>query len=66
MPITPLPLDFNYFPSFEIQTKHKEAIRQLDGFGGKITKELIARYKLTKLSIYYILSYNHLEHARPS
>jgi hypothetical protein len=38
-PATP-PLDFNHLPGEEIETKHKEAIRQLYGFG-KIPVELL-------------------------
>ncbi len=63
---TPPPLDFDHKPGFEIATKHKNAIRELSGFGRKTIKELMARYKLTKLIIYYILDYEHLERARPT
>jgi hypothetical protein len=52
MPTTPPPLDFDHLPGFEIATKHKNAIRELYGFGRKTTEELMARYKLTKLSIH--------------
>jgi hypothetical protein len=51
MPKTPPPLDFDYKPGFEIRTKHKEAIRQLYGFGGKLVKELIERYSLSRTTI---------------
>jgi len=66
MPTTPPPLDFDHKPGFEIATKHKNAIRELHGFSEKTTKELIARYKLTKSTIYYVLDYKHLKRARPS
>jgi len=65
MPITSLPLDFDYKPSFKIATKHKNAIYKLYSFGGKTTKELIAWYKLGKSTIGHVLSYNYLEQARP-
>jgi hypothetical protein len=61
-PTTPLPLDFDHKPGFEIPTKHKEAIRQLHGFAGKSIKELMDRYKLSKSSIVHILLYKHPEH----
>jgi hypothetical protein len=41
MPTTPLPLDFDYKPSFEIAIKHKNTIYKLYSFGKKTTKELI-------------------------
>ena len=66
MPTTPPPLDFDHKPGFEIATKHKNAIRELHGFGGKTIEELMAWYKLTKPIIYHILSYDRLERARPS
>ncbi len=59
-------LEFNHLPGYEIETKHKEAISQLYGFKGKSTEEVIARYKLSKSTIYYILHYNHPERARPT
>jgi len=62
---TPLPLDFNHKPGFEIAIKHKNAIRELYSFGGKITKELMDRYKLSKSIISHILSYDKPERARP-
>ena len=51
MPTTPPPLDFDHKPGFEIATKHKNAIRELYGFGEKSTAELMARYKLSKSCI---------------
>jgi hypothetical protein len=51
MPKTPPPLDFDHKPGFEIRTKYKEAIRQLHGFGGKLVKELIERYLLSRTTI---------------
>ena len=65
MPTTPPPLDFDHQDGFEIHIKHKEAIRQLHGFGGKTTEELMARYKLTKSTIYHVLDYDRPERARP-
>ena len=66
MDTTPPPLDFDYQSGFKIATKHKEAIRQLYGFVGKLVEELMARYKLSKSTILHILSYEHPEHARPT
>jgi hypothetical protein len=66
MPPTPPPLDFDHQPGFEIPTKHKEAIRQLHGFAGKLVEELMARYQLGKSTINRILSYEYLERARPT
>ena len=64
-PSTP-PLQFDHKPGFEIPTKHKEAIRQLHGFAGKSVEQLMARYKLGKSTILYILSYKRPKHARPT
>jgi hypothetical protein len=44
-PTTPL-LEFNHLPVEEIETKHKEAIRQLYGFTKIPVKVLMARYRL--------------------
>ena len=66
MPTTPSPLVFNHALGFEIATKHKEAIRELHGFGEKSTAELMERYKLGKTTIHRILAYNAPERARPS
>jgi len=41
MPPTTPPLVFNHLPGEEIETKHKEAIRQLYGFGKVPIKALI-------------------------
>jgi Mor family transcriptional regulator len=57
MPKTPPPLDFDYKPGFEIRTKHKEAICQLHGFGGKLVEELIERYLLSRTTIIQVLGY---------
>jgi hypothetical protein len=65
MPTTPPPLVFNHAPGFEIDTKHKEAIRQLHGFGEKSTAELMKRYKLGKTTIHRVLEYDAPERARP-
>ncbi|CZR62674.1 uncharacterized protein PAC_12571 [Phialocephala subalpina] len=65
-PSTPPPLDFEHKPGFEIATKHKEAIRQLHGYGGKQTPELMARYKLSRPTIHHILDYDHPKRARPT
>jgi hypothetical protein len=56
---------FNHAPGFEINTKYKEAIRQLYGFREKSTAELMERYKLGKTTIHYVLEYNAPERARP-
>jgi transposase len=66
MPPTPPPLDFDHQPGFEVAIKHKEAIRQLYGFAGKLVEELMARYRLGKSTINRILSYEHPERARPT
>ena len=58
---TPLILVFNHAPGFEINTKNKEAIRQLYNFREKLTAELIEYYKLNKSTIYYVLIYNTLK-----
>ena len=63
-PSTPPPLDFDHQPGFEIRTKHKEAIRQLHGFGAKSTAELMTRYKLSKSTIHHVLEYDKPERAR--
>ena len=63
--LPPPPLDFDHQPGFEIYIKHKEAIYQLHSFGGKTTKELMARYKLTKSTIYHVLDYDRPERAWP-
>jgi Mor family transcriptional regulator len=65
MDTTPPPLNFDYQPGFEIAIKHKEAIRQLYSFAGKLVKELIDRYKLSKSLIVHILLYKHPKHAQP-
>lgn len=65
MPTTPPPLVFNHATGFEIDTKHKEAIRQLHGFGEKLTAELMGRYKLSKSTIHHVLAYDVPERARP-
>jgi transposase len=61
------PFDFDHKPGFEIHTKHKEAIRQLHGFGGTTAEELMARYNLSKSTIHHVLSYDQPpERKRPS
>jgi hypothetical protein len=66
MPKTPPPLDFDHKPGFEIRTKYKEAIRQLHGFGGKLVKELMERYLLSRTMIIQVLGYLVPEHIRPT
>ena len=61
MSTIPFLLDFDYKPDFEIVTKYKNIIRELYGFGEKSITEFIARYKLSKSLIRYILSYNYPE-----
>jgi hypothetical protein len=64
MPPSTPPLDFDHLPGREIPTKHKEAIRQLYGFGKILIEKLIVRYKLGKSTINRVLSYDKLEHSR--
>jgi transposase len=66
MPKTPPPLDFDHKPGFEIRTKHKEAIRQLHGFGGKSVEELMERYSLSRTTIIQVLGYPVPERTRPT
>jgi hypothetical protein len=46
MPTITPPLDFDHQKSFEIPTKHKEAIRQLHNFANVQIRPLEFRYKL--------------------
>jgi hypothetical protein len=56
-PATPL-LDFSHLLGEEIETKHKEAIRQLYGFAKILVELLITRYELPRLTIKKILRYD--------
>jgi hypothetical protein len=58
MATIPLPLKFDHLPCFEIETEHKNAIRELYSFGKKTTPELIQRYKLGRSIIHCVLGYN--------
>jgi len=56
-PATP-PLDFSHLPGEEIETKHKEAIRQLYSFAKIPVELLITRYELPRSTIEKILRYH--------
>jgi hypothetical protein len=64
MPPTTPPLDFNHLPGEEIETKHKEAIRQLYSFAKILVKLLITRYELPRSTIKKILRYDALKRTR--
>jgi transposase len=66
MPTTPPPPGFNHLPGFEIETEHKNAIRELYSFGKKTTPELMQRYKLGRSTIHRILDYETTTRARPT
>lgn len=65
-PTTPPPLDFDHKKGFEIETKHKEAIRQLYFFAKVPILQLEARYGLDYNTICRILDYKTPERARPT
>jgi hypothetical protein len=62
-PATP-PLVFDHLLGDEIPTKHKEAIRQLYGFGKIPIERLMMQYKLGKSTIIKILEYDAPERTR--
>ena len=64
-PTTP-PLQFDHYPSFEIPTGDKKAIRELYSFAKILILALMARYKLGYTSICRVLKYDHPERARPT
>jgi hypothetical protein len=67
MPLnTPPPLDFMHKKGDEIETRHKEAIRQLHRFGKVPVCALIARYKLGETTIRKILGYSTPSRRRPN
>ena len=66
MPTTPPPLQFDHKKGFEIETEHKNAIRELHGFGEKSTIQLMDRYKLGRSTIHRILDYKTTTRARPT
>jgi transposase len=66
MPTTPPPLKFDHKKGFEIETEHKNAIRELHGFGEKSTEQLMERYKLGKSTIHRVLGYDTTKRARPT
>jgi hypothetical protein len=66
MTTTPPPLDFDHEKGYEIETKHKEAIRQLYWFIKVPIYQLETRYKLGNSSIRRVLSYDYLERVCPN
>jgi len=66
MPPTTPPLVFNHNEGEEIETKHKEAIRQLYSFIKVLVKLLMTQYKLRRSTIEKILRYDALERSRIS
>jgi hypothetical protein len=66
MPPTTPPLQFDHLKGHEIETKHKEAIRQLYWRAKILVKELADDYSLGQSEIYRILSYPVPERARPT
>jgi hypothetical protein len=66
MPTTLPTLKFDHLPGFEIETEHKNAIRELYGFGKKTTPELMQRYKLGRSTIHRVLGYDIMTRARPT
>jgi hypothetical protein len=64
-PTTP-PLVFNYNKGEEIETKHKEVIRQLYSFAKVLVKLFIIQYKLRRSIIKKILRYDALKRSRIS
>ena len=64
MPPTTPPLEFNHLPGQEIETKHKEAIRQLYGFAKVPVERLMTRYGLARSTVEKILRYDAPERAR--
>jgi transposase len=65
-PRTPSPLDYNHQRGFEIETQHKNAIRELHGFGGKSVEQLMARYRMGKTTVLQILGYPTTTRKRPT
>jgi hypothetical protein len=55
-----------HLPSYEIPTKHKEAICQLHKYAKIGLLQLSRYYSLTTDTIRRILQYDYLEHARPT
>jgi hypothetical protein len=66
MPPTTPPLVFNYNKGEEIETKHKEAIRQLYSFAKVLVELFIMQYKLGRSTIEKILRYDAPERSRIS
>jgi len=64
MPPTTPPLEFNHLPGQEIETKHKEAIRQLYGFAKVPVERLMTRYGLARSTVEKILRYDAPKRAR--
>ncbi len=60
----PTTLKFDHKKGFEIETEHKNAIRELHGFWEKLTEQLIERYKLGKSTIHHVLGYDTTKRAR--
>ncbi len=65
-PKTPPPLDFDHQKGCEIETKHKEAIRQLYWFAKVPKLQLQGRYGLGESTIRKILTYDYPERTRPN
>jgi hypothetical protein len=65
MTTTP-PLDFDHNKGDEIETKHKEAIRQLVWFGKIPRTRIQTRYNLGESTIRRILTYDHPKRVRPN
>jgi len=64
MPPSTPPLDFNHLPGKEIETKYKEAIRQLYSFAKIPVEVLMTRYGLVRSTIEKILRYDALKRSR--
>ena len=62
-PATP-PLDFSHLPGEEIETKHKEVIRQLYSFAKIPVEVLMTRYGPVRSTIEKILRYDAPERTR--
>jgi transposase len=66
MPPTTPPLQFNHQKGYEIETKHKEAIRRLHWRAKIPVRALAEEYSLGNTEIYRILAYPAPERARPT
>jgi hypothetical protein len=59
------PLQFDHQNGYEIETKHKEAIRQLHWRAKVPVRDLADKYGLGQREIYRILAYPAPDRARP-